>query len=322
MEITFVAPLLNTEIEDLKGGYIFEKGYFFVPGKDIQLSPYFLESLGSIHLKYVRKNHCLVFGEKHELSKPELNPILHSNIASINSFLIGFWLIKDNCINLTYLYSYYDNEIFINSWFKSISNSRGEYQNVPFTSEEVKKAMEMFFKINDMFISGGALEGALKSKTNDVGYTVSGANYVPYNDTDRIYRCLHFINAARSESFLPHRISLYMVAFECLFSDSANTEAIAFKIKYRVPKFLNLSTDRRQAVFDLLGKAYGVRSKYLHGSVLKGGMKLYEHLKPVSVEIDSLLREIVLKLIEDDDCREILKDEKLFERYFHEVFLN
>src|SRR5690606_7167809 len=104
------------------------------------------------------------------------------------------------------------------------------------------------------------------------------------------------------------KISFYIVALEALFSDIENTDAISYKIRYRIPKFLERIASEREDIFNKLKLAYSVRSSYLHGDMLKKGYKLYDQLKPISNFMDSLLREIVVLLLNDDNKLQIILD--------------
>ena len=118
----------------------------------------------------------------------------------------------------------------------------------------------------------------------------------------RLNRFNYFLSAARSEGQPAVRVSLYMTCMEILFS--TETAELTHLLSQRVAFFLGDTSDERKEIFRTMKRAYGIRSKIVHGGTLSP--KWEDELEQVSIEIDALVRRIFVK---------ILGDKELFHRF-------
>lgn len=72
---------------------------------------------------------------------------------------------------------------------------------------------------------------------------------------------------ARSESVLPLKIMNYCSVLECLFT-SDNTE-VTHKVAERFARFIGKDFEDRKRLFKLVKDTYKIRSKAVHGQVVK-----------------------------------------------------
>jgi len=113
----------------------------------------------------------------------------------------------------------------------------------------------------------------------------------------RISRALFHITAGRSEPDIPLKITSYCSALETLFSTSQ--AELSHQLSERVAFFLGTSPEERLALFRKTKKAYGIRSKIVHGDAVKESE--LETIINFSEFCDNTLRDI---------CRIILSSEE------------
>lgn len=214
-----------------------------------------------------------------------------ASIAGMRSIDIFLWLIKDNSVScetmLTISTKISTGKVLFNSdyHFKHINtNSKGEAEKIWFSKSELNEAvtiMDSTFKLCPKFKRELHLD-----------------TYVYEEDDNRLEKCIKFIIAARGNSFLRAKLAMYMSAFECLFSTEAGE--LTLKVGTRAAYYIGKDKTQRLDVFDTIKAAYDIRSKYLHGGEPPKNNKSKTYLTELSEKVDSLLREIVLKVIRVD----------------------
>ena len=133
---------------------------------------------------------------------------------------------------------------------------------------------------------------------------------------NRLQRAWMFLRSARTENFLPIKISFYMSLLEALFL-SQGTE-ISHKLGERTALFLGGDTESKIKNYDIIKSAYDIRSKFMHGDILK---KTNESLINISTNVDSLIRKILIKAINEESNLFKLNQED-FEGYFKKILFN
>ena len=104
------------------------------------------------------------------------------------------------------------------------------------------------------------------------------------------------MNAARGNFDFSVRVANFCTALETLFSTSSNE--IAHQLSERVSTFLEEELEERLAVYKKVKKAYELRSRIVHGSTTT--KKASKNPKDTSIEIESISKRVVLKIIEND----------------------
>lgn len=97
------------------------------------------------------------------------------------------------------------------------------------------------------------------------------------------------IVAARASSITPMKILYYCAALESLFSFEKSPE-IAYRISERTALCIGENLEDKKYIFDLVKKAYDVRSKVIHGNFFKNNE--LEQQRKLSLQIDELLRRV------------------------------
>ncbi|WP_043891135.1 HEPN domain-containing protein [Paenibacillus sp. Aloe-11] len=259
----------------------------------------FKDMVGLLEFDYLLNGHYLyaISDLKENLSESKRIETLNDYLKFTQFLCSAFWLIKDNSINCEngYLYisadSVEQNSVSSNMRTPFFSNALGEREDVLFTREEIEKTSELF---GGFFINEGMQ--FTKDETH---------NYL-YNRATRIERFFYFLQSARTQSYLPSRIALYCTMIETIFCSEDNME-ITHKIAERVGKFLGKDFDERLTYFKTIKQAYTIRSSTVHGDKIKKSFRNDDILKQISVNLDSILRECINKILLDKELIELLE---------------
>ncbi len=87
------------------------------------------------------------------------------------------------------------------------------------------------------------------------------------------------------------KIAMYCSLFETLFSTDA--AEITHKIAHRIAVFLEQEPQKRCELYARIKKAYGIRSKVVHGDEVKMEAKM---IQAISVDVDEIARRIFRKI--------------------------
>jgi len=223
--------------------------------------------------------------------------------GKINSFFSFLWFVKDcrSHISEIIFFSQEKGWITINPNYETYSSSNGESEYSTFNLEELKYAESIWKKLS-------VITSTRKTKKpypypikrgviQDIG------NLRPYNESSRIERAMNFLFFARRASFMPMKIAMYIPIFESLFS--SETTEISHKVAERCSFYLGGSREDKIKNYDIIKKAYDIRSKLLHGANLTEKPSHNNHNKietqiEISTEIDCLTREVLTKVIMED----------------------
>ncbi|MEK4630516.1 hypothetical protein MKZ17_20250 [Solibacillus sp. FSL R7-0682] len=219
------------------------------------------------------------------------------DIGKFEDFLTPYkqvlWLIKDNAVDYTLLFGFNGNW---SNWcftFNStkVSNSDGTYRSSKFSSEELKRAALLVEELqkNKLFIEVSTLE-TYSNTPNQIIF--SHDKTLEYEKLSRLQVAWRFIHLARTQTFLNSKISFYIMALESIFSDS--TQYIKEKLSMRTSKFIAENQDDFEFINKTIKKAYNIRSVYLHGS-----SKITDNLTLLSKDIDSILRRVINRILEE-----------------------
>ena len=129
-------------------------------------------------------------------------------------------------------------------------------------------------------------------------------------------RAMRFVKAARSAPDLAFKIAHYCGALETLLT-TENAE-LAHKLSERSALLLGRRGYDRLTVFRTVKKAYGVRSKLVHGDTLQA--RQVEELPSIAVRLDEYLRTILNAIFESDSLQRVFDSPgEAIEEYFTEL---
>ncbi|MCU5097291.1 HEPN domain-containing protein, partial [Bacillus wiedmannii] len=180
------------------------------------------------------------------------------------------------------------------------SNSQGEYKSVYLTNDEVKEALIWFELLKPIFIHDTPSEN--EEPVSKMVHIYNSKKNIDYYNYNRLQRAVRFVGLARSESFLPAKITFYISALECLFSNS-NTE-VRMQVADRATRVLSDIFEERIRINKIISIAYAFRSNYIHGSVnnqktIRKSLRPYETIEELSFELDDILREVLKRFLTD-----------------------
>ena len=219
--------------------------------EQLNLDPYWFTS-------YEIPEHVSSFNEKLTFEMD----ISESVSSSVHNLYNCLWLLRDNSANIIEAHSYNENDRrgFNRQRDALFSNAKGEFETQTFSKKELRKAAEYAEKLR--VLSGiQQIEGEPLEVPNEV--RLGGMEYILYKSQNRIDRAIVFLSLARGNSYLPLKISFYIAILESLFTTDNNE--VTHKVTERVVFYLEGSGTEKRSNFDLVKKAYGIRSKFVHG---------------------------------------------------------
>ncbi|MEE6451709.1 hypothetical protein RAH41_14130 [Gottfriedia acidiceleris] len=226
--------------------------------------------------------------------------LLNSCLITTQKFASFLWVVKDNSVSIENGFLYIKqndgmgHSVSSNMRSSLFYNASGQREETVFSDEEIRTALKFYNYIFD------------DSKTiithDEVSKTI-------INNSNRIERFFYFLQATRSQTYLPNRISMYCTLLETLLSTD-NTE-ISHKISERTAFILGNTFEERDEIYKLVKKAYSIRSSTVHGDTISKSLRSVDTQREISVEIDNYLRHLFLKILSNEETSTLyLKDNK------------
>jgi len=212
------------------------------------------------------------------------------------AILHALWLVKDNAVNCDTGFLWYPRPLgqtdHASNYLPSLNRThKGELDVTAFSELEIKLARTYFEEhVIDMMTSGW---DPTRPETAPVKRPIS------HKSVPRLARAQSFAFSARETDDLGKKISLYMTCMEVIFS--RDSSELAHKLSERVALFVGQDGGSKREVFRLMKRAYGIRSKVLHGDHLSASDE--RELAFVSEKADALLRQIFRRLFDDPSVR-------------------
>ncbi len=228
--------------------------------------------------------------------------VLHCWMAWVDWTLQDSWLVKDNCFisEVAYCRSILNGEYrwSNNSLYAQASTSDGDRRRiVEFCKDDIE--------------SWATRLNVLRSHLDDKGYSV--LTPVVSKKATRVDRFLSFTQIARRSSIPAMKISQMCSALESLFSTS--TTELTHRLSERVAFFVGESPEDKESIYQLMKKAYGVRSQVTHGSHINS--TIADSTPELSLKLLDLLRKITFKILEDPNSADVVYgDNEFIENHF------
>ncbi|TSA41594.1 MAG: hypothetical protein D4R57_00385 [Verrucomicrobiales bacterium] len=207
-------------------------------------------------------------------------------------FLTALWLVKDNAVNFELGFMEVwpptgDYRAHSNFLATTVQKADGSKPTTVFSRSELRQAREIFQNLIHPMSRWTAAEvqyapGVRTGQQPVITFHAS----VP-----RLRRAFYFLESARSFRDMGMKIAMYCSLFETLFSTDASE--ITHKIAHRIAVFLESETVQRCDIYSRIKKAYGIRSKVVHGDEIKQDAKT---IQAVAVDVDEIARRIFHKI--------------------------
>jgi hypothetical protein len=221
---------------------------------------------------------------------------IQPDYTAFNTFFNFLWFTKDSCVSykqgLICVKDSPSGYCFSNSI--SFSKSDGTISVDVFTEEDLKKAIvihKAYSQVDNDLTSLKRVQTRSPSQT----YVRFEENF-DHNDLNRIQRAFRFLDLARSNRLLTLKITFYVLLLECLFSANEDRR-LTYKVSKRVSCYVGKTADEQNEIFTFIKDCYDVRAKYVHGQALKDNHSTHELLKPISVKLDSIIRNVFIKVL-------------------------
>jgi hypothetical protein len=207
-------------------------------------------------------------------------------------FTTALWMVKDNAVNfeLGFLEVWPPNggyRAFSNFLAMTVRKSDGSKEKVRFSRDELREARQIFIGLLQVMNDGKPPEVQTPVKLSAGQQPI----LTSHADVPRLRRALYFLESARSFRDMGLKIAMFCSLFETLFSTDASE--ITHKIAHRIAIFLEQEPEKRCELYTRIKKAYGIRSKVVHGDEIKTESK---EIQAISVDVDGIARRIFHKI--------------------------
>lgn len=249
-------------------------------------------------------------------SSEEALALLSCYLYLIQSFLGVLWVVKDHSVNFEVGFLQVvpeSGDPYFNSNLINTSQilAGGGKRQIHFTREEVRVARHLF--LTNFYLASPPHEF---KKSSPFFQAKDGFEIASWKGSLRFERFFFFIVAARSQSDLGLKLAIYCTALEALFSTDANE--LTHKIAERVACFMGASVEERLALYQKVKTAYSIRSKVLHGDIISEKAK--QELTKVSVDLDSILRQIARQIMEVRNLAVVFDEDSKLDGFFSDSF--
>jgi hypothetical protein len=325
MELRAICSLRYIKIDPQIAGYNFRDNYLLYSGDSLdgQIFTNFLVSeAGAIHMReFLNYSFMLSLFEIEE--EAQMLTAIQRSYTSFNHFTSFLWFSKDNSVNVGTMLGLLPKNLggqeraIIRKKIDGYSNASGKFEEIEITKEDLDTASKFYERIAELQIDSNDYSPKIEYDERGV-ISDTSFHFKRYGNNSRIDRAVAFLVMARSNSFLPLKISLYVAILECLFTTD-KTEVV-HKVCERVALYIGGNLDERLNIYEQVKKTYDIRSSFFHGQTIGKKQDVREKLEQTSIEIDGLLRRILTKVIFDDSDT-FLNDENL-PKYFNRLVLN
>ncbi|MEH6990544.1 hypothetical protein [Cytobacillus firmus] len=308
MEYKFVVPLYNLRISsELNRGKVItknmrisnsERNFLRIFGSDDVLGKF----IGILEYDYLQNSTYVVatgdFDElynhyqKHGIEKSNHYYILNALMRRVQMFCNLLWLIKDNSVHTEKGFIIVGSDTLnpigtsTGSAF-SYLNAKGAYDEVIFTQEEIDQAIKYYNQL-----------AADDSEVLQIGQRVTPDIY--NLQSTRVDRAVHFLQAARREDSIPVKIMNFCTVLECLFTRD-NSE-LTHKISERFAKILTKDIEKRIELYNLIKRAYAIRSLVIHGQPIS--KRKLQEAHEIVVDLDSAIRLLFNEIFFNEEIKE------------------
>lgn len=244
------------------------------------LSPQFRDRIGALEAGTIAKAGALLYhypaDEVSALSDSDGLAYLNYQLRRSQMLCTALWLVRDHSVNfeLGFL-SRSRGPIYVvtsNALAAFGTTAEGVLTSTVFSKSDLALARTYFSSL----VARAAPEEAV----------------VPV-DTARPERAFFFLTAARASSTLGVRIAHYVTALEALFATEASE--LTHRLSERIALFLESDLEARLATYEVVRRAYGVRSRTVHGDRLSKSQ--FKEVQQISVAIDQVLRRVLCRLL-------------------------
>jgi len=240
--------------------------------------------------------------------------IIHKESENISAFLSLIWTREDNSIG-TYsqiIQTIDGKKTYANRKDSFKTNSEGKFDDFHLTANLINiiKNEETLIYFENLLLKGENKNLNVLNKSHRTELENS------FTKTTRIQRSFILLQIARSNSFLPMKIAFYINVLECLLLD--NDAELSLRLQLYSATLIGKNKEEKTFIRNVVNKAYGVRSQFFHGSIIKLKKDKLENL---SKQLDNIVRDVIIKSIKIKDIINTT-DTNIRNDYFKSIFFN
>lgn len=306
LSVTFFTAVINVDISSIsgRGDEIFD-GLYITTDKTILsdlLVPEVRLAIGGLEHDFLSHAPAIIYSRKDIADEFDWSKYLSQQLMDVKMFFNVMWLLKDNAA---------DSELgFLTYPIGLTRQTHSNALSVTYNMADGSRSMVSF--------SRPELKDVRSYYRAWIAETVSPTPFGILDSTGvgRVARAFYWIQAGRATPGLGQRIACFCTAMESLFATSS-TE-LAHQLAERMAVFLSDGPAERARVYGQVKKAYRLRSRVVHGDVLRHAR--ISELVETSVDCDGLLRQAIYKTIVDEAARKALDSgNESLDRYFVEL---
>jgi hypothetical protein len=221
-----------------------------------------------------------------------VNGALVRSLVNVHLWLMGLWLVKDNAVDadLGWMAAKIDGVPIVNNnrWSTATSKADGTASYTAFTAQELRESVGFPLVLSHWSEAGPVSLDLARSGDPDLTKLSAGSL--------RFQRFLYFITAARTTKDVAFKVAHWCSGLEALVSSSHSE--LSHQVAERVASALNPPGLARLETFRLVKRAYGLRSKAVHGAAFKAAD--LPMLVDTSVAIDAICRSLARLYFSDE----------------------
>lgn len=318
----FIAPIHGLDwSEELEG---IQLGPFTLSKNPQILNTYtndyhFVAAVGDITLNTLSRMPFIFFDtSESRMTLSSYIPYIHSYADLI---LNSFWFLKDNSLFTSTAYiQQAETEMVYRSTRQMFTTAKGTPDLITITTSEynayksILPALTSIHQTDDINLINRIYPP--QHNENDIFINMSTNNFMDPSENDKIKRALEFLFFARTNTKTTTKIAFYIAIYECLFS--TDDAEISHKVSFRIAKFLSNEKIERLEIYNLVKKAYNIRSRFIHG---ERSQEDQSRLFIIVEKIDNLTRRILNKIILEEK-ETFLKTKEELDEWFKDMMLS
>lgn len=293
MRYVYITGLLDIEIAELLKSPVEIKDGLFITNNSAHTAAYVSTSniltVGALEARLLTSSTPVLYKLDSQANREAAHTEVINFLREVQAFLTATWLIQDNSANceLAFAFCRDGEHVHSNSLALHYVHHSGGRRRISLDASQLVEVCELHRE----HFAGRRKQEALPHTSFR-------------KTTSRLSRSMLFLQQARSADDLGQKISNYCSFFEAALSTS-NSE-LSHQLSERVAFFLRDAPADRLQLFKEVKKAYGVRSKIVHGDVLAQG--LIDSLVSVSLMCDETARQIVRKIVSSDSLTKLFDE--------------
>ncbi|HZE62360.1 MAG TPA: hypothetical protein VE056_00690 [Pyrinomonadaceae bacterium] len=307
MRVTFFTAVINVQFASISGrGDEISDGLYITTDKDTILGLLVGDvrnAIGRLETDFLLNAPAVIYSRNDVADDFNWLEYLGCCLRKVKMFFHVMWLAKDNAADselgfLTYVPGFVQRT-HSNAVSVTYRMADGSLSVIAFSRKELKE-IRAYYRAFIGEIEGPTPYGILRSELG------------------RTMRAFYWIQAGRAAGGLGERIASFCTAMESLFATSSSE--LAHQLAERMAVFLSDQPEERLQVYRQVKTAYRLRSKVVHGDLLRQSME--DELIESSMGCDDLLRQAIQKAAANKEARKALDgSNESLDRYFMELLL-